>query len=348
MGEEFRQLQRDDRLKMGAWLQDKVSVRIIAERLQVNRSTIYREKRRGRCLRRNSDWTEEYVYDPDVGERHYQEHLKERGRQLKIGNDLELIKALECYMIDGYSPAAALAKVRNEDKKYKTKICLSTVYNYVRDNLFLNITMKELPAPRYKHKKKKVHVQKRAQAGDSISLRSGEINSREEFGHWEMDTVVGSRGESNKVLLVLTERKSRNEIIEPLKNKSASEVVRALDRVEREMTEKVFRKLFKTITMDNGTEFSDVKGIERSRRGKQSRTKTYYCHPYCSWERGSNENNNKLVRRKLPKGISFDDKTRRRIKEIERWINNYPRAIFDFKTAHDIYMREFNLLMATG
>lgn len=346
MGKSFRQLQRDDRLKIGAWLQDKIPVQTIAERLQVNRSTIYREIKRGWCLRRNSDWTEKYVYDPDVGERHYQEHLKERGRELKIGNDLELIKALECYMIDGCSPAAALAKVEKEDKKYKTKICLSTVYNYIKGNLFLNITMKELPAPRHKRKKKQVRVQKRAQAGDSISLRPDEINSREEFGHWEMDTVVGSKG-SSKVLLVLTERKTRNEIIEPLRNKSAAEVVRALDRIEREMTEKVFRKLFKTITMDNGTEFSDVKGIERSRRGKQPRTKSYYCHPYSSWERGSNENNNKLIRRKVPKGINFDDKTRKEIKEIEEWVNAYPRAIFDFETAHDVYTREFELLMAS-
>lgn len=350
MGECFRQIQRDDRLKLYAWLQVKVSVTEIASRLKVSRQTIYREIKRGQCLKRESDWTEHYVYDPDVAERHYQEHCRVRGSKLKIGNDLELNKEVGEKLREGYSPEAALALIRKEKKEFKISISINTIYSYIKKGLFPGITMEDLPERKKagkKHKKKKVKVQKRAQAGDSISMRPKEINSREEFGHWEMDTVVGPRGKSDRTLLVLTERKSRREILDVLKGRTTSEVVKVLNRLERKFGEKTFRKLFKTITMDNGVEFFDTAGIEKSRRGKKPRTKTYYCHPYSSWERGTNENNNRLVRRKIPKGVNFDNMSREEIQEIEDWMNNYPRPMFGYASANDVFAYEFEKLMAT-
>ena len=137
-----------------------------------------------------------------------------------------------------------------------------------------------------------------------IEKRPVEIAERNTFGHWEMDSVVGARGVSKKALLVLTERKTRKEIIFLLKDHTSAAVVKALDRLERKLGKK-FREIFKSITVDNGSEFADWEGMERSRRSKKKRTKIYYCHPYSSWERGSNENQNKLVRRHIPKGRKF-------------------------------------------
>lgn len=91
----------------------------------------------------------------------------------------------------------------------------------------------------------------------------------------------------------------------------------------------MFRKVFKTITVDNGSEFSDYSGIERSFSGG-ARTSVYYCHPYSSYERGSNENANKLIRRHYPKGCSFEKVSASDIAELENWINHYPRGIFGF------------------
>lgn len=105
--------------------------------------------------------------------------------------------------------------------------------------------------------------------GTSIELRPKEIQGRDEVGHWEMDTVVGAQGKSKQSFLVLTERKTRYEIVEVLKEHTAAEVVRILDKLERKYTEKGFRRLFKTITVDNGTEFSDFDGLKRSRRNKK-------------------------------------------------------------------------------
>jgi IS30 family transposase len=80
--------------------------------------------------------------------------------------------------------------------------------------------------------------------------------------------------------------------------------------------------------------------MERSRRNKQNRTKIYYCHPYSSWERGSNENQNKLIRRHIPKGADFDTMTQGDIDKIEDWINNYPRKILGYKTSEQAYNEE--------
>lgn len=113
---------------------------------------------------------------------------------------------------------------------------------------------------------------------------------------------------------------------------------------ERKYGERLFRDVFKTITVDNGVEFSDAEGLEKSRRNKKKRTKVYYCHPYSSCERGSNENANRLIRRHIPKGVNFDKKSKTEIKEIETWINNYPRKIFEYDTAENQFINEMEKL----
>lgn len=89
--------------------------------------------------------------------------------------------------------------------------------------------------------------------------------------------------------------------------------------------------------MDNGSEFLDFKGMETSikRKGKQ-RTKVYYAHPFSSWERGTNENTNKLIRRFIPKGTSIDDVSLSMTKYIENWLNNYPRRILGYRTPNEV------------
>ena len=159
-----------------------------------------------------------------------------------------------------------------------------------------------------------------------ISERPEKADNREEYGHWEMDTVVGKRSTS-EVLLVFTERKTREEIIHKIKSKSQYSVVKEIDRIERKLGSKKFREKFKTITCDNGCENLDFKGIERSVLTKQNRTKVYYAHPYSAWERGTNENANKLIRRFIPKGADIGEFSHERIKMIENWMNNYPRRI---------------------
>ena len=106
--------------------------------------------------------------------------------------------------------------------------------------------------------------------------------------------------------------------------------------------EALFPVVFRSITVDNGSEFADVEGMERSclRRGEK-RTTVYYCHPYSSSERGSNEKQNGMTRRRHPKGTDFKKVSRKKLRETTEWINNYPRKMFGFHTAAELFAAAF-------
>ncbi len=345
MGKEFKQMSHSDRIKMEALLNAGHSKAEVAKQLHFHRSTIYREYDRGKYMHRNSDYTEEERYSSDLGQQAHDWKEQGKGRALKIGNDIELAQCIEDKIVnEKYSPEAALADIARGDKEFKTSISLRTLYRYIDNGIFLKLTNKNLPIKgRKKRKNKKVQVQKRASAGESIENRPEEVDSREIFGHWEMDTVKGKRGVTKSCMLVLTERKTRDEIIVKLKDQGAASVVEALDRLERKWGD-MFSKVFRSITVDNGVEFSDYEGMERSILTGDRRTFIFYCHPYSSWERGTNENNNRLIRRHIPKGVDFDDRTDEEIAYIEEWINNYPRGMFEYKTSAELFKEEVRKL----
>lgn len=341
----FKHLTKADRLTIETMIKDGKSEKEIAERIGVHESTIYREIKRGQYMHRNSDYTEELRYSPDIAHQKYRENLKAKGPDLKIGNDQELADYIEKRIADdGYSPEAVLGEIKQKEMTFQTSISKTTLYRYIDMGLFVTITNKELPVKgRRKKKNKKVRRQARANAGDSIEKRPEEIDDREEFGHWEMDTVVGKRGESKHSLLVLTERKTRKEIITLLYEHTMEQVVKALDSLEKKWGD-LFSQVFKTITVDNGSEFSNCTGMEKSALEEGSRTKIYYCHPYSSYERGTNENQNRLIRRKVPKGENFDDRTEEDIQNVEDWLNNYPRKLFGYRTAQTMFDIELKAL----
>ena len=345
-GRSYHHLTRDDRIQIEALINAKTEKKKIAEIIGVDLSTIYRELDKGKTTQRNSDWTERKIYSADLAQERAEKNQKNKGRSLKIGNDMKFVAYVEKMVIEQhYSPAAILATIEKEHLEFDTKVCLSTLYNYIKGGLFLNITMAECPYKKKKpNKQKKKKVQKRKHAGKSIEARPKNIMDREEFGHWEMDTVVGPAGKSTASFLVLTERKTRKEIIEKLPAHTMKEVVHALDRIERRYTEKKFRSIFKTITVDNGSEFADYRGMKRSRRNARDRTEVYYCHPYSSSERGSNENQNRHIRRWYPKGKNFDDATNKEVKKVESWLNNYPRPMFDYRSSEEVFQDELEKL----
>lgn len=118
-------------------------------------------------------------------------------------------------------------------------------------------------------------------------------------------------------------------------------VVRALDRLERELGD-LFPVIFKSITCDNGSEFANWAGIERSVwKRKGQRTTVYFCHPYTACERGTNENINRMIRRHFPKGTDFGKVTAAEVKRVERWINTYPREILGFSSSADMFAEAF-------
>ena len=156
-----------------------------------------------------------------------------------------------------------------------------------------------------------------------------------------MDTVIGKR-EKGETLIVLTERKTRFELVFRSKDKTVKSTVCILNRLERKLG-RHFKTIFKSITVDNGVEFNNFKLLEKS-IFKGKRTIIYYCHPYASGERGSNEKQNQMLRRWIVKSTKIEEYTDKQIKDAENWLNNYPRPMFDFNTSKSLFDKEIEAL----
>lgn len=326
-------LRLNERWKIWALLKQGKTKKFIAKEIGISERTLYYEIKRGivKGLKR-SDLTEYDEYSPEKADNTYLNNKKNKQGSLKIGNNIEFAMFIESMIInEKNSPYAALEKAKKAG--FKLDICLRTLYNYIHNEIFLNLTPNNLPYKKSNKKYKTRDKSIRKLGGTSIEERSEVINNREEIGHWEMDTVVSGKGYKS-CLLVLTERYSRKEIIIKLKDKTSDSVIKALTRLKNKF-KTTFSKRFKTITVDNGSEFMNAKGIE-----DLGVLNVYYAHSYCSYERGSNENANRLIRRFIPKGADIGKISYQSIKKIENFINDYPRVMFDGKSSNEIYASE--------
>lgn len=336
----YKHLTERERYKIEILLKEKLKPYEIAQRIGRSIRTVEREISKGKVTLVNQHLIYRKEYCADAGQRIYKENARNKGPGLKIGKDYKLVKHIENKIIkEKFSPDAVIGEIREKGLTFETKISTKTLYNYIdRGDVFLNLTNKDLPVKKEGKKRdyKKIKIPHKNLKGTSIEERPAEIDSREKYGHWEMDCVVGKRDGGGAVLLVLSERSRREEIIIKMPDKTQESVVKSLDVLERKYGNK-FKEKFKTITMDNGSEFLDYRGIEGSiRNDGEKRVTTYYAHPYSSWERGTNENINKLIRRFIPKGMEIRKISKKRIKYIENWINSYPRRIFGYKAANDM------------
>ena len=153
-----------------------------------------------------------------------------------------------------------------------------------------------------------------------ISERPASVEDRGQFGHWEADTIMGTG--SKDCVLSLVERKTGLVIIGKLRSRTTASVnERAIKLI------KASRQTFRTITVDNGTEFHNYTEIEQ-----RTRATFYFATPYHSWERGTNENTNGLIRQYLPKGTSMASLTQRACDEISHHLNTRPRKRHAYKT----------------
>ena len=220
----------------------------------------------------------------------------------------------------------------------------TTLYSYIAKGFFPRITNTNLFFQgKRKKKQKNEEKPKKAPHGRSIDTRPEEVSPRSVFGHWEMDTVIGSK-RKGETLIVLTERKTRYEIILRSKDKTALSTVQIINHLERKY-KKNFQKIFKTITVDNGTEFSATALLEASCiYQNKKRTTIYYCHPYTSSERGSNENQNRLIRMFCPKGVPIRKYTDSFIQSVQDYINNKHRRLFGYRTSAELFAAEISNL----
>lgn len=326
---------KDERYKLEAYLEAGKGVSWIARKLGFTRQTIYNEIKRGLCeqvKKRCGIYQDELHYSADKAQQLHDYNQSAKGRPLKLGNDHAYAKFLERkIMVDRYSPAAALAQARKEG--FITSVSVATLYNYIDRGVFLRLSNKHLWI-KSRGKKQGRHPVRRVVHPKlpSITERPERINQRLEYGHWEMDLVVGKAG-SRAALLTLTERRTRQELIFKLPNKQAATVRAAFDKLEATLPD--FRQRFKSITTDNGSEFLRYEELRQSIYGG-TRFEIYYCHSYAAWEKGCNENHNRMIRRWFPKGTNFEKVSKKRIAEIQDWMNGYPRKILGWKSPREM------------
>ena len=289
----YKHLTYAERTMIERWYnKDKKSIKEIAKDLSKSERTIRREIKRGKVVIKDSLWRDVEIYSADISQKEYENNLLAKGQELKIGSNIGLIKRIEKMIKEEKKSPEVIVYELMEEKIIN--VTARTIRNYIYDGNVFDLDEEDMIYnKRHKSKNKDRRIAKHTPPEKSIEYRPEEANNRSEYGHWEGDLVVGRR-KKGSVLLTLTERMTREEIIIKIEGKKSEYVVRAINGLERKYRKRFYTK-FKTITFDNGVEFYDYEGIEKSCLIKGTRTKVYYAHPYCSGERGTNENNNRLI-----------------------------------------------------
>ena len=223
--------------------------------------------------------------------------------------------------------------------KRSEMLCTKTLYNYVELGL-LGIKNIDLPQKLHRRTKAKRIRERKRVLGRSIEQRPESVDSREEFGHWEIDEVIGRKSDKDKVLLTMVERKTRNLCVLRLADKSSRSLMEAFRRMEDELGQ-AFPKVFRSITADNGSENAILADIE-----SVTGTPVYFTHPYTSCEKGTIENHNGLIRRFLPKGKRVDSYDEDTILGVELWANGLPRKILGYRTPDEAFEAEMDRIFA--
>ena len=321
--------------------------REIARTLNRHQRTIEREIKRGSVKHLDSELRVKTVYSSDRGQDVYDLNATAKGPELKLGKNRELVEFTRKRIVE-HKESPSVVAFRMKEAQIEGAVCAKTLYSYIDEGLIAGVTNETLWEKRLRSNRNKHVLRRRRKTParrNSIEKRPEEVEKRQEFGHWEIDLIVGPIG-SKAALLTLVERKTRNLITKKLADKTNHSVMRALNSIERKCGPALFRKQFKSITADNGCEFLNVDRLQASIASKQKRTAFFYAHPYSSWERGSNENANKIIRRFIAKGRKIENFTQATINTIENWINNYPRKIINFKTAHQLFQNEIKKITA--
>lgn len=335
----YQHLSLKERIKLEALLEARKEVKEISRILRRDKSTIYREIKRGTVTRLQSDLSEKEAYRAHVAQADYEKLGRNKERSLKIGKDRRLEEYIrERLKKDHYSPDAIIGEIRIRELEFESSICTKTLYNYIEKGIFSGIGNRDLWEKRKRKKRRYRPVGRISytnRLGRSIEDRPEKVNTRREYGHWEADTVKGSK-RTKTGLFTLTERKSREEILIKVKRATQEAIQEAMDGLERKYGP-VFKAKFKSITFDNGVEFLNWESLEVSAIKKNKRrTRVYFAHAYSAWERGSNENQNRMIRRFIPKKKNIAVYNEDQIQDIQDWMNNYPRKVLGYKTANQV------------
>ena len=320
-----------ERVTIELRLKDGFSPYKISKELERPINTILNEIRRGTKTQiKQGNYIK--IYLDDTGEAVYKNHRLNSCRGFKLLECSDFINyTVDKIKKDSWSPDACVGEaIANSKFERSQMVCTKTLYNYI-DLGLLSIKNVDLPMKLRRNTKPTRIKEHKKKLGTSITERPNDINNRTEFGHWEIDTVIGTKSNNDSVLLTIVERKTRYAMVLDIASKSAIAVSDALSGIQNTFGEQ-FSQVFKTITGDNGSEFADLSTLEN-----KSDTKVYFTHPYSSFEKDTNERHNGLICRFIPKGKRISDYTSADISFVEDWMNTLPRRILNYKTPEELF-----------
>jgi IS30 family transposase len=323
MGEHYKHLTVRQRERLAKMITEGYNLAEIAKALRRNKSTIWRE------LKRNG--TSKYrCYTPCRAQARSEERRSRASRRPRIANEKIRAYIREKIKI-GWSPEIIAGRLRLDHPRLH--ISHEAIYQYLYDRRTKDRhELIRLLRRRHRFRKlrgigrkvRKTKIPNRI----PIEARPKGINSRRTYGHWEADTMESQK--SPPVLNSLTERKSRLLLLTKLARKAAGETKRAIVGRLGDLP----TSLRKTITLDNGTENTLHEEITR-----ETGARCYFAKPYASWQRGTNEQTNGMVRWYLPKGTDFRNISEEDIAAVESRINNRPRKCLKYRTPLEVFTR---------
>ena len=311
----YTHLTREERYQIYALRKSRVSLSQIAELLGRSPSTIWRE------IQRNSGRR---------GYRPKQAHGLARTREKQSRSRSRITArqwcAMERLLRQGWSPGQVAGRCRLEKG---VSISHEWIYLYIYADKALGGGLWNCLRGRKRYRKR--YGRGRDRRGQipgrvGIARRPAGANHRSRLGHWEADTVHGGRSG----VVTMVDRKSRFTRIGKVLQRAAAETRGAMKRRLESLGRRV-----QSVTVDNGREFADHRGIARDLE-----THVYFADPYASWQRGTNENTNGLIREHLPKGRNLAHLGGPEIRKIENRLNHRPRRCLGYRTPHEVMYNE--------
>ena len=314
----YKHLSQQERKRLYSWVQMGLGIKDIAKKLRRHRSTIYRE------LKRNSVGKYYLPYDA------HRKYIKRRGSiRPKIQRHPVLYGYILRHLKMGWSPEQISGSMRLKGKDYF--VCHETIYRFI-----YGYNSKKLYQYLYRAKPRRGPRWGRKVGSGKykgiklIHERPLEANDRH-FGHWEGDTVHFGTVNQLKNISTLVERKTRYVHIIKNQNLKSKHVLGQLE----ELINRQPRKAWKSITVDQGSEFADYRSLEI-----RTRCKVYFCEPHSPWQKGSNENMNRRIRQYLPRTSKIENISQQELDDLADKLNNIPRKCLGYLTPKQALLKE--------
>lgn len=301
-----------DRYQIEAYVREGHSVREIASLMKVHPSTISRE------LKRSSG-----QYSAECAQKHASACFSTKGRPTLC--TASAARIVESKLKKTWFPEQ-IAQV------FKGKVpCFKTIYNWIHSKR-LSVDERVLRSKGRLFRTQEVRG--KFLAGTPISQRPPEVELRNTFGHWEIDTVVSPRGKDKACVATFLERKTCFYVAIHIPDRSAMSILYAI----KQLVKKYGKNCFRSITSDRGKEFGCFREVEAMD------IPFYFADPYSSWQRGSNENANGLLREFFPKGTMFSQVSQEELDRCTTLINGRPRKCLGFWTGLEMFTEEISSL----